>query len=163
MRTSLQPEKPANRKVFDLLSGCVWIGLLSLLLGLGLNSLRASLLPLIPPFLHASYQEITPEECQELAGEGKLLYLDSRSHRQYKEAHLPQALNLPVKDFAALHATLAPLLPKDGWIVIYGEGWGRPTEKELAYLFDRAGEGRIRILQGGFRAWTRKGYPVEGR
>jgi rhodanese-related sulfurtransferase len=160
MRTPLQPPTSANRKILDLLCGCVWIGLLSLLLGLGLNALRASPIPLIPPFLHATYHEITPEECRALAQEGKLLYLDSRSNGQYKEAHISRALNLPVKDFAALHA----LLPLEGrWIVIYGQGWGRPTEKELAFLFNRAGGGRIRILQGGFRAWTDKGYPVERR
>jgi len=132
-------------------------------MGLGLNFFRASPLPLIPPFLFASYEKIDPAQAQQLATEGKVLLLDSRDHLQYKKTHLPRALNLPIKDFSALYPALAPLIPVNGWIVIYGEGRGRPTERELAYLFLGAGEKRIKILGGGFRAWAEKGYPVERR
>lgn len=149
--------------VVHVLLGCLFIGFLSLIMGLGLNFLRASSLPLIPPFLFASYEKIDPVQAQELALERKVFLLDSRDHLQYKKGHLPRALNLPVKDFSALYPALAPLLPANGWIVIYGEGWGRPTEKELAYLFLQAGERRIKILDGGGRAWAEKDYPVESR
>ncbi len=147
----------------NLLLGCLLVGLLSLIMGLGLNLLRASPLPLIPPFLLASYEGIDPAQAQKLTAEGKVLLLDSRDHLQYKKAHLPRALNLPVKDFSVLYPALAPLIPANGWIVIYGEGRLRPTERKLAYLFLAAGEKRIKILDGGVRAWAQKGYPVERR
>ena len=152
-----------NKGLRNLLLGCLFIGLLSLIMGLGLNFLRASPLPLIPPFLLASYEEIDPAQAQKLTAEGKVLLLDSRDHYQYKKAHLPGALNLPVKNFSALYPAMAPLIPANGWIIIYGEGRLRPTERELAYLFLEAGEKRIKILEGGVRTWAEKGYPVKRR
>ena len=152
-----------NKGLRNLLLGCLFIGLLSLIMGLGLNFLRASPLPLIPPFLLASYEEIDPAQVQKLTAEGKALLLDSRDHLQYKKAHLPGALNLPVKDFSALYPALAPLIPANGWIIIYGEGRLRPTERELAYRFLEAGEKRIKILEGGIQTWAKKGYPVKRR
>jgi rhodanese-related sulfurtransferase len=158
------PPVTEKKQLFKVLFGCLFIGLLSVAMGLGFNFLRASPLPLIPPFLlKPSYEAIAPERAQELAREAKLLFLDSRNRVRYKEAHLPRALNLPVGHFSALYGVMTPLFPAGGWIVIYGEGWGRPTERELAYLLGEAGEERIRILDGGFRAWTKKGYPVERR
>jgi rhodanese-related sulfurtransferase len=159
----LQAVKLENKGLRNLLLGCLFVGLLSLIMGLGLNFLRASSLPLIPPFLLASYEGIDPAQAQKLTAEGKALLLDSRDHYQYKKAHLPGALNLPVKDFSTLYPALAPLIPANGWIVIYGEGRLRPTERELAYLLGQAGEKKIKILDGGFRAWAEKGYPVKGR
>jgi rhodanese-related sulfurtransferase len=155
--------KLENKELRNLLLGCLFVGFLSLIMGLGLNFLRASPLRLIPPFLLASYEEIDPAQAQKLTAEGKAFLLDSRDHLQYKKAHLPGALNLPVKDFSALYPALAPLIPANGWIVIYGEGRLRPTERELAYLFLEAREKRIKILEGGVRAWAKKGYPVERR
>jgi len=158
---SLKSEKdgPAG-----LVLGCLLIGLLGLAAGLGFNSLRSSPLPLIPPFLLASpYPEAGPDQAQEWAEEGRVLFLDSRLHAQYKKAHLPQAVSLPVKDFHALYPVLSPLFPAEGWIVIYGEGGGRPTERELAHLFRKAGMERVKVLAGGFRAWKERGLRVEGR
>lgn len=159
----MQAIRLEKKELRNLLLGCFFIGLLSLVAGLGLNFLRASPLPLFPPFLFASYEKIDPTQAQELAREGRILFLDSRDHLQYKKAHLPAALNLPVKDFPALHPALTSLLPGNGWIVIYGEGWGRPTERELAYLFRQAKDNRIKILDRGFRGWTEEGYPVVRR
>jgi rhodanese-related sulfurtransferase len=158
------PPATGKKRLFQVLFGCLFIGLLSVAMGLGLNFLRASPLPLVPPYLwHSSEEKIDSDQAQKLAREGNILFLDSRNHLQYKKAHLPGALNLPVKDFSALYPALTPLLPPNGWIVIYGEGWGRPTERELAYLLGQAGEKKIKILDGGFRAWAEKGYPVKGR
>jgi rhodanese-related sulfurtransferase len=155
--------KLENKGLRNLLLGCLFIGLLSSIMGLGFNFLRASPLPLIPPFLLASYEEIDPAQAQKLTAEGKARLLDSRDHYQYKNAHLPGALNLPVKNFSALYPAMAPLIPANGWIIIYGEGRLRPTERELAYLFLEAGEKRIKILEGGVRTWAEKGYPVKRR
>lgn len=159
----MQAIKLEKKGLRNLLGGCFFIGLLSLVVGLGVNFLRASPLPLFPPFLFASYAKIDPASAQELAREGRILFLDSRDPLQYKKAHLPAALNLPVKDFSALHPALTPLIPGNGWVVIYGEGWGRPTERELAYLFCQAKDDRIKILDRGFRGWTEEGYPVVRR
>lgn len=160
----MQLRNPKKNELFSGLIGCLFIGLLSLAAGLGSNLLRPSPLPLIPPFVfEPSYQEISLEQAQTSAKEGVTIFLDSRNNPQYKLAHLPQALNLPVKDFSALYPVLDPLLPGEGWIVIYGEGWGRPTEKELAYLLSQAGKTKIKVLKGGLRAWKEKGYPLEGK
>lgn len=148
-----------------MLLGCLFISLLSTASGLVFNFFRASPLPLIPPFLsESSYQEIDPQQAQQRATRGEILFLDSRYHSQYKKAHLPHAMNLPPKDFSALYPLLHPLIPPKRLIVIYGEGWGRPTEKELAYLLLRAGtpRERIRVLKGGFRIWEEEGYPLAG-
>ncbi len=159
----MQVLKSEDKGLRDLLLGCLFICLLSLIMGLGSNFLRASPLPLIPPFLFASYEEIDPVQAHRLAAEGKVLFLDSRENSQYKKTHLPRALSLPVKTFSTLYPSLGPLIPANGWIIIYGEGRLRPTERELAFLFLQAGEKRIKILSGGIPAWVAKGYPVKRR
>jgi len=149
----------------EVLLGCLLIGLLSLSLSLALNFFRPSPLSLIPPFLsEPSYQQIDAKEALETARREGILFLDSRLHSRYRRAHLPQAMSLPPKDFNSLYPLLHPLIPTGGLIIIYGEGWGRPTEKELAYLFLKAGVARerIRTLKGGFRAWEEGGHPVAG-
>ncbi|MDH7499237.1 MAG: rhodanese-like domain-containing protein [candidate division NC10 bacterium] len=149
----------------EVLVGCLLIGLLSLTFGLGFNFLRPSPLPLIPPFLSdPPSPQIDVREALEASRRKEVLFFDSRLHSRYKKGHLPRAMNLPPKDFKSLYPLLHPLLPPDALIMIYGEGWGRPTEKELAYLFSKAGvpRERIRILKGGFRAWEEGGYPVAG-
>lgn len=148
------------------LLGCLLIGLLSLASSLLSNFLRPSPLPLIPPFLsESSFVQIDPQQAEEGAKSGEILFLDSRYHSRYKRAHLPRAMSLPPKDFSTLFPLLYPLIPERTLIVTYGEGWGRPSEKELSYLLLKAGtpKERIRILNGGFRAWEKEGYPVASR
>lgn len=152
------------RERTTLLHGCAFICLLSLVAGLGSNLLRASPLPLIPPFLTGpSIPEIDPTEAREWIREGKGFLLDSRAHGQFQRSRIPGALSLPPKDFPALFPAVNPLLPPNRWIIVYGQGWGRPTEREVAYLLHQAGKGQIRILKGGFQAWQAKGLRVRGR
>ena len=147
-----------------ILLGSVCITFLSLALALGSNFLRASPLPLIPSFLRGStYSEIDPQQAERWVQEGRAQILDSRSKAQFKKSRLPQALNLPPKDFPSLYPLLDPLIPSEMTIIVYGEGRGRPTEKELAYQLQEAGRKQVRILQGGILAWEKRGFRMEGK
>jgi rhodanese-related sulfurtransferase len=164
MRRTLLFRRLQQNDPWAILLGSVFIALLSLAFALGSNLLRASPLPLIPPFLcESSYSEIDPEQAERWAREGQAVVLDSRSRNQFRKARLPQALNLPPKDFPSLYPLLDSSLPQEKSIIVYGEGWGRPTEKELAYLLQRTGRRQVKILKGGILAWEKKGFRMEGK
>lgn len=84
------------------------------------------------------------------------LVLDVRSADQYKEGHIPGAMNLPLAELAAKMTKL----PKDKTLVTYcGSitcGLAPKAALELAHKGFKVME-----LFGGIEEWTKKGFPVE--
>ena len=149
-----------------LLGGCLLIGILSVASALLSNSLRSSPLPLLPPYLTGpSFASIRPSRAEEIVRSQGGVLLDSRYHSRYREGHLPQALSLPPRDFDLLFPLVQPLLSPQVLLIVYGEGRGWPSERELAYLLWRRGIAaeRILILEGGAHAWQREGKPLVHR
>lgn len=83
---------------------------------------------------------------------GVLLLIDSRSHREWDEAHLPGA--------AQALAASEVKQPAEGEIVIYGSSSADLRPFESARLLSSKGFTNIRVFAGGVKEWRRQGKPL---
>lgn len=99
--------------------------------------------------------KLRPEELKKMVDDGSkdFVIVDVRDESEYKEGHIPGALNIPVETFAAR----SEILPKEKKIVVYCNSGGRSYTAyrklmKLAYP---------NIFQTIFADWKESGQPVE--
>lgn len=85
-----------------------------------------------------------------------LFVLDVRSPEDYKNGHLPGALNIPLADLPAKMGTL----PKDKTIVAYCGNMTCALAPKAALALAEKGFA-VKQLTGGFATWSEKGFPVQ--
>lgn len=93
-------------------------------------------------------------------GGKKMLLVDSRIASEYKEGHIPTAINIP----AAAMERNRKKLPRDtnSMVVFYCNGW--PECKKSHEGCEKAvqwGYQNVYWFREGLPAWQAKGYPVE--
>lgn len=101
---------------------------------------------------------ILPRQLQALleAGEiGTLRLIDLRPGDQYARAHVPRARSMQPAHVERLQHEI----PRDGLIVVYGAT--TLDAVDTFALLQRHGYRNVRVLAGGFSAWTQAGFPVE--
>lgn len=99
---------------------------------------------------------IAPEKVTELqATLIRSIVVDVRSEREYKEGHVPGAINVPFSRLEKDRATI----PSIGSIFVYGSNES-DTFQAGTRLFDMGFFG-LRIITGGFEAWKSKGLSIE--
>ena len=102
---------------------------------------------------------VSVDEARALLQNGKPFVMDVRPYEQYREAHLPGAVNLPLKELG--DGVAAAALPADrGAPVLSVCQRGNASLSGLLYL-KSLGYRNVRSMTGGTLAWREKGYPVE--
>lgn len=107
--------------------------------------------------------------------QGRVRLIDAESAESYQRAHLPGAAHLPYLDledyeenvkngqpaFAQLAASKFAALgvTRESDVVVYDGGDGRAASA-LWYMLRFLGHDKVRILDGGFRAWLKAGRPL---
>jgi rhodanese-related sulfurtransferase len=99
---------------------------------------------------------VTPEHLVEIASSGGAVTLDVRPELEFRAAHLPGAINIPV---AELPRRLAEL-PTRKEVIAYCRGRYCVYAYQALALIRPSGR-RARRLAGGFAAWREKGLPLE--
>jgi thiosulfate/3-mercaptopyruvate sulfurtransferase len=116
-------------------------------------------------------------ETSELAGilsNPKLRLLDARPPEEYRQGHLPGAVNLPAPATDSLEANREgfPLPPeraeelfrtagiKAGSQVVVYDDQGNRFAARVFYVLEFFGHSRVQVLNGGFRKWQSEGRPV---
>lgn len=84
-----------------------------------------------------------------------LFVLDVRSPEEFKEGHVPGAVNVPYDQIAARLADV----PKDKDVVLYCRSGRRAGI--AAEVLQANGYTRLSHLEGDMNAWVEKGRPVE--
>ena len=103
---------------------------------------------------------ITPVELAErVRTPAAPLILDVRSPREYVAGHIPEAISIPYPKLAG-HLSELPI-DKSDELVVYCLSGKRSTLARQ--MLAKAGYTNVRILEGQFRAWQRRDYPVEQR
>ena len=106
-----------------------------------------------------------------------LSILDARSRGSYRRSHIPGAIHadlfhyfVPGTDRRGLQKFQNDLARKLGnmgltgkeTMVVYESGFGMRAAR-VGWMLEYAGAGKVRLLEGGFKAWCKSRYPIENR
>jgi rhodanese-related sulfurtransferase len=83
--------------------------------------------------------------------------VDARVLRAYRSGHIPEAIHMP-PEAVTRSAVLA--LPPAPYIVVYGSDALRLEAVRTAHAIADMGFA-VKLLSGGFAAWSSQGFPVE--
>jgi len=101
-------------------------------------------------------------EAYALCQEGRSLVIDARHTQDYRELHVPGAVNLPPESWENLKDSpgLAGL-DHGRQIMIYCSQESCDDALKLAVKLKALGFARVLAFTGGFRAWDEAGYPAD--
>jgi len=102
---------------------------------------------------------IAPARAKELLDAGeKVTFYDLREPDDFKQAHLPGAISLPLRELPSQFAKI----PRAGRVVLYCScGPGNIEEGYSYQILREQGYRNVSVLEGGMTEWLRLGYPVE--
>lgn len=103
---------------------------------------------------------ISREELESSLDDGQTILVEALSERAYEDAHLPGAINIPLKRIDELAPDRLP--DKDAPIVVYcSSPTCRTSTLAGAKLLD-LGYRNVRDFEGGKQEWAQAGLPFEG-
>jgi rhodanese-related sulfurtransferase len=88
----------------------------------------------------------------------KLLVVDARTEEEYRQGHIPNAVNIPPSQFKAIgnHLPQNKSLP----IIFYCRGYSWGLTMEAAVAAQAQGYTNIFTFRGGFPEWISRDYPI---
>lgn len=127
--------------------------LISLLMSLAVAPIFAADKPPVPK----NVKNVGVEEFDKLRAEKNAVVLDVRTEKEFKDGHIPGAVNLDVNapDFATKLASL----DKDKTYLVHCAA-GRRSLKACGVM-NQSEFKKIVNLEDGFTSWTKAGKPVE--
>lgn len=107
-------------------------------------------------------QTITTEELKRMKERKENLPLvNVLDAEQYRAAHIPGSVNIPVDDTSFLAKTESLVGDKQSPVVVYCASQECPASPKAAKLLDEAGYKTVYDYEGGTEAWRQAGQPVE--
>lgn len=143
---------------------CLLICFVAGSLGIFVNALSSRGIPLfgpVPEGGRGGIAEVDLKQAWALYQEGKAVFVDARSPREYRAGHIPRAFLLSQDTFEEAASSWRSLVPLDTPVITYCSGEGCDSSKEVAALLIDAGYSRVKVFFGGWEEWKRAGYPVE--
>ena len=105
--------------------------------------------------------DVTPQKLKEEQKKGTpMMVVDLQAPEAYGHAHVPGAVNIPMKQFHQQYPTTVK--DQDIAVVLYGEYDELGKGSEAAEVLEAAGFTKVGRLVGGLRGWQEAGYPTEG-
>jgi rhodanese-related sulfurtransferase len=140
--------------------------LLSLLLGLVVNQLHSSGIPLNLLFSTSSIGKenygkihyISADSARTLLNNPGTTFIDIRPGDEYQFDHVPGAVNLPL--FKLLRESIPPGIASES-LIIYDDSGNLEQLKLSAGILAQAGAPSVSILISGYLHWIERNYPVE--
>jgi rhodanese-related sulfurtransferase len=133
-------------------------------LGILVNAVSPWAIPLLGPVPardNGGIARIELGEARALCHEGKAVFVDARSPKEYRAGHIPGALLLPLDDFEEIVSSWKDLIPAETPLIAYCAGEGCDSSREVAALLVERGYKEVKVFFGGWEHWKGAGYPVE--
>jgi rhodanese-related sulfurtransferase len=117
------------------------------------------------PVAHAGHEfdetidTVKPEQVKLFLGGGeKLVLVDLRPVKEFKEKRLPGAVSIPVTELDRRFSEI----PRAGRVVLYCGCAPGGADESYSYLYLREkGYRNVTIMEGGFSDWLKRNFPVE--
>ncbi len=139
---------------------------LSVVFALVFNLYNDNQIPLVHGWdSHDNVSEISLSKALELHRRGEAVFVDARKVNFYDRRHIKGAMNLPVLFFDLQYPMFQFMLEqkglgKDKPLIVYGGGFSRRFDLELARLLLDKDHEKVAVLGGSPSAWE-KVFPVE--
>ena len=105
------------------------------------------------------YKNFTSGQFQELIKDANVQLVDVRTIAEYGEGHIPNSLNIDVKDEAAFPLAVDELLNKEKPVAVYCRS-GRRSRTAAEYLIKK-GFKKVYNLDKGILNWMEEGREIE--
>jgi len=153
-----------SSRLYATLRRGVWICFAASSLGILVNAVSPRGIPLLGPVplrVGNGVEEIPLEEVWALHKEGRGVFVDARSAKEYRVGHIPRALWLSPDAFEETVSSWKDLIPPETLLITYCGGEGCESSRDVAALLIEEGYRRVKVFFGGWEQWKRAGYPVE--
>ncbi len=162
-----------NQEQSNILRQTLWqipvLILLSGLIAIGVNHLRANSIPLIGDWSTGSRVADTKgeslviglEQARLLFEQNAVQFVDARPQSQYAEGHVRDALSLPLQKVDRYFVERADRLESQKTIVTYCDGESCDLSHELALFLKEMGFENVRVLVNGWTIWQEAGLPTD--
>ncbi len=110
--------------------------------------------------LPAGLQSMTVEEAYAAWRDQAALFVDARAPQEYREGHIPGAVNLPPDEFEDRYPDLADRVEAAGSAIVYCQGVECGDAVMVAERLAEVYEGSVYVMEEGWEGWTAAGFPV---
>jgi len=86
--------------------------------------------------------------------------IDAREPTDYKEGHIPGAINLPYDEVVTDPERLEKFDPQGKPIIVYCGGGTCELSMNLGFALVNAGKKKVLVYMGGWPEWSTSGYPI---
>ncbi|MDA8431317.1 MAG: YceI family protein [Geobacteraceae bacterium] len=104
---------------------------------------------------------ITSHELQQLLADHAVTLIDVLLPEDFACRHIPAAGNACVYEMVFLERVAECAPDRDRPVVVYDDSGTTLAARTAKEKLERAGYGRVRILEGGLQAWQASGFAVE--
>ncbi len=95
--------------------------------------------------------------------DGTTVFVDTRAEEDYSDGHVRGAIPFPSTEMDDRFSAVEPLLgKKDSRIILYCSGPECDMAREAAVFLVQMKYRNLMIMNAGFGAWKKAGFPVEG-
>ena len=101
---------------------------------------------------------ITADRVKQFLDSGeKLLLIDLRPAKEFKQRRIPGARSIPMAD---LHSRLNEI-PKSGRVILYSANPQNEILDQVFQFLEEKGYRNVAMMVEGFQGWVKRKYPVE--
>jgi rhodanese-related sulfurtransferase len=97
-------------------------------------------------------ERITYAEAMRYLTEGTALFIDARHGFDFRNGHIPRAINIPLAEAGSLQPLIASL-PKSNTIITYCDGQECNSSDALARILIASGCTDVKVFWGGWNSW----------
>ena len=140
----------------------ILIPLFAVAIALLFNLTSPNGIPLVPATFHGEpAPRAEAAEARALLDSGQGVVVDARPREFYDQGHIPGAVNIPPALFDIAYMMSMGDAGPDREIVVYGRTISSLYDEETARRLMERDHEKVRILNGGLKAWERAGYALE--
>jgi rhodanese-related sulfurtransferase len=141
----------------------------ALMLATAANAVHPMQLPLLtgeaqpglPRWVARRFQSVDAQKAKRLVDSPKVLVVDTRDARDFRQDHLPRAVSLPYHGFGEQYPEFAATVPKDRPLLLYCYGSDCGLAARVGKRLIAAGYTDVAILRHGIEAWKAANLPLE--